>query len=155
MKCTYYQFLFCACWKYTRSRKTGLEFMSAEIDASFFSVTPITTSKNIDRWPFPHVSHSAPDLFCAEPYTIVFSWIQLSVEPSKYRNLMFVKRRILNDNALSIKVNKIMHAIPPITEKPVRFVGKQYQSLCQTETRWKVFLCLYPRVRYLLPNLSI
>ena len=55
---------------------------------------------------------------------ILSSWARMSVKHSKSRNLVFVKGKILNNNALSLKVNKSMHSIPPITEKPVGFLGR-------------------------------
>lgn len=60
---------------------------------------------------------------CFEP-CIVLSWVQMSVKPSKPTNLEFVKGKIFSDNALAINVNKSMHSIRPITEKPVRFLGR-------------------------------
>ena len=46
----------------------------------------------------------------------------MSAKPSKSRNLVLVKGKILNENALSLKVNKSIHSIPLIIGKPVRFL---------------------------------
>ena len=46
----------------------------------------------------------------------------MSAKPSKSRNLVLVKGKILNENALSLKVNKSIHSIPLTIGKPVRFL---------------------------------
>ena len=60
---------------------------------------------------------------------IVLSWARMTVNPSKSRKLLFVRGKILNDNALSLKINTSMHSIPQITEKPVRFLGRTISDL--------------------------
>ena len=69
---------------------------------------------------------------------IVLSWARMSVKPSKSRNLVFVKGKILNDNA---SVNKSMHSIPPVTEKPVTFLERTISdSLSNRNELEKLFL---------------
>ena len=66
----------------------------------------------------------------------------MCVKPSKSRNLVFFKGNILNGNALSIKVNKSMDSIPPITEKPVRFLGRTISDSFSDRNEVENFLCL-------------
>ena len=48
----------------------------------------------------------------------------MSVNLSKSRNLVFKKGKVLNENVLSIKVKRSKCFVPPISEKPVKFLGR-------------------------------
>ena len=65
------------------------------------------------------------DLFLVSPYLqeiqilldhafLALSWARMSVNPSKSRNLVFEKGKVLNENVLSIMVNRSKYSIPPI-----------------------------------------
>ena len=105
--------------------------------ASLFLVTFIT----FEGWPFPHVSLEQTQVLLSGA-AIVLSWARMCVKPSKSRNLVFFKRKILNGNALSIKVNKNMDSIPPITEKPVRFLGRTISDSFLDRNEVENFLCV-------------
>ena len=64
---------------------------------------------------FLYDSLSAKDSSSGELCSHSLILARMSVKPSKSRNLVFVREKILNDNALSIKVNKNMHSIPTIS----------------------------------------
>ena len=101
-----------------------LEFISAGINISIFQ-----------SFLSPPVKGFMDDHFFMSPslqqtqvllngVAIVLSWGRISLKLSKSRNLVFAKGKILNENAFSIKVNKTIHFIKAITEKPVRFQGR-------------------------------
>ena len=57
------------------------------------------------------------------------SWVCISVNPSKSRNLVFEKGKVLNENVLSIIVKKKKEKknncfIPSIPDKPAKFLGR-------------------------------
>ena len=102
-----------------------LEFVSAAIDISVFQslLSPPVKAFIMD------------DLFLMSPSlqqtqvlqnhaAIVLCWARMSVKPFRSRNLVFVKGKTLNGNALSFKVNRSMYSIPPISERPIRFLGR-------------------------------
>ena len=90
-------------------------------------------NSNFQSLLFPSVNAFMDDLFLmccsardSSPFgsCIALSLARISVNRFKSRNFVFEKRRILNENVLSVVINKNKYSIPPISEKSVKFLGR-------------------------------
>ena len=121
-----------SCHKHLRGIFTGC-IVSIKLFLAGMTTLIGNDNSNFQSLLFPSVNAFMDDLFLmccsardSSPFgsCIALSLARISVNRFKSRNFVFEKRRILNENVLSVVINKNKYSIPPISEKSVKFLGR-------------------------------